>query len=609
MRPSRLHRLQCFPVPRNPLSTLAVSAPPSSSSRQLIPPSPPRHSGETPKHQSHGQQLALTQPTPGLQPPLLACSPGIPLAPPHATPSLPSASSIAAYAVAAATAPRSSKRQRLKYHLDVGAYGIPKHRHPSRSSSSLPHTSLSVQVGEDAYFLRDNAMGIADGVGGWSRSARSGPCPIPSPSPSALFSRRLMHFCSSEIDALMSAPVDDTSGHDHNVSELEESLHTSLEELSDGIDVLRILEHAYDSTVKAHLAPPNPLTTGSSTALLAILDHSLPTHTPQFPEPPHKNYAAGSINLPLPEPPSDPDSKSSASHSPTLSPSDLSSSDSPAHAAYHNSTPDNAVLHIAHLGDCMGMLIRGDSIVWRSDEMWWGYNHPLQLGPPSLSSLSNPPIHKLPVQPHTFTLPILADDILILASDGLSDNLWDEDVLDEVLKFKRREGWGLGPSSSSSPSTSTSSPSFKSTPTLLRRKAFSGMLSEALCSRAKHISERRTPLASTSDSCSTPSRTRARSVSSLSTSKIKFQPSISVVSEDCSSPISLVTSNSLEDRAHLISKSSHGQVEQHTAINSDETPFSQRARVEGRTFKGGKCDGPFSSLSCKTNNFLTCFSF
>ena len=97
----------------------------------------------------------------------------------------------------------------------------------------------------------------------------------------------------------------------------------------------------------------------------------------------------------------------------------------------------------------MGMLVRGDQIAWRSDEMWWGvsippyfvlptfnnstqYNQPLQLGPPSplLPSTS------LPVQPHTFTLPVRADDILILASDGLSDNLWDEDFLDEVLKFR-----------------------------------------------------------------------------------------------------------------------------------------------------------------------------
>jgi hypothetical protein len=29
---------------------------------------------------------------------------------------------------------------------------------------------LAIQVGEDAYFVRDNAMGVADGVGGWCRT-------------------------------------------------------------------------------------------------------------------------------------------------------------------------------------------------------------------------------------------------------------------------------------------------------------------------------------------------------------------------------------------------------------------------------------------------------
>ncbi len=85
-----------------------------------------------------------------------------------------------------------SKRQRTRYHLDVGAYGIPKHSRGSRVAgrdggvgSSFPSScrtsgnrseSNAVQVGEDAYFIRGNAMGVADGVGGWSKSRRSGEC-------------------------------------------------------------------------------------------------------------------------------------------------------------------------------------------------------------------------------------------------------------------------------------------------------------------------------------------------------------------------------------------------------------------------------------------------
>jgi hypothetical protein len=77
--------------------------------------------------------------------------------------------------------PSTSKH---RFHLDVGAYGIPK-RHPSsikpgrdfsdtdfwcHGSKLTDGLDLAVQVGEDAYFVRDNAMGVADGVGGWSRT-------------------------------------------------------------------------------------------------------------------------------------------------------------------------------------------------------------------------------------------------------------------------------------------------------------------------------------------------------------------------------------------------------------------------------------------------------
>src|ERR1700761_5328228 len=70
---------------------------------------------------------------------------------------------------------------KLPFHFDVGAYGIPKFR-PSNVicgrdgvggaelwSHMTEGLDLAVQMGEDAYFVRDNAMGVADGVGGWSR--------------------------------------------------------------------------------------------------------------------------------------------------------------------------------------------------------------------------------------------------------------------------------------------------------------------------------------------------------------------------------------------------------------------------------------------------------
>ena len=551
-------------VRSNSLTTLAVATP--STSRPVIP-APPR---------IPSKQLAL--PSPGIHPPLFPSTPPLSQNPvPVQVISQPENHS-----------PRAHKRPRLKYQLDVGAYGIPKHR--SRSHANHPHTALSVQVGEDAYFIRDNALGIADGVGGWAKHSSH-----IYPTPSALFARRLMHFCSEEMADPPSLPTAQFSfqhhlkppspfyQHQESVSDLQDSLSSSLEELSEGINVLQILERAYDSTVKAHLAPPTPLHTGSSTALLAVLDHPPPPNNniplPQSPEPPFRNYAAGS--------------------QPELQ------------LAGQDKKPYDAVIRIAHLGDCMGMLIRGDQIAWRSDEMWWGvsipfyfilptfknstqYNQPLQLGPPSPLF----PSTSLPVQPHTFTLPVHADDILILASDGLSDNLWDEDVLDEVLKFRD---------------------DFKETDStvdqshILRRKALAGMLSEALCSRAKRVSEMRT-------SSSKPTKQIMGSGSSL-----LIFPQLSIIPEEMNNPttVSLLSSQSsspapsssssspptpTRSRSRSRSKSGNSprtqtrhlqgtELDPETSIEANEIPFAFRAKQAGRVFRGGKQDGQFNSFS------------
>lgn len=89
-----------------------------------------------------------------------------------------------------ATSKGAKRTGRHRYHFDVGAYGIPKITRGSvvsgrdgrgtaahwNSSSPGSRTTdgldLAVQVGEDAYFVRENAMGVADGVGGWSRSSK-----------------------------------------------------------------------------------------------------------------------------------------------------------------------------------------------------------------------------------------------------------------------------------------------------------------------------------------------------------------------------------------------------------------------------------------------------
>ncbi len=141
-----------------------------------------------------------------------------------------------------------------------------------------------------------------------------------------------------------------------------------------------------------------------------------------------------------------------------------------------------------------------------------------------------------------FTIPVQADDILVLASDGLSDNLWDEDILDEVVRFRRSF---LPPSTSSSGSSASATPSLGAREGILGRRTLAGMLSEALCSRARAVSERR---GSGSSSRGLPSRKGSPTLT-------KAVPSKGVENEE------------------------------------DEVPFARRAREQGKSFRGGKLDG------------------
>ncbi|KAJ8480897.1 hypothetical protein ONZ51_g6360 [Trametes cubensis] len=429
----------------------------------------------------------------------------------------------------------AKKRQRTRYQLDVGAYGIPKRSRghyvagrdghgrfaPGDVRSEPLHEELgrAVQVGEDAYFVRENAMGVADGVGGWSRLRRT--ANSSDPSPSALFARRLMHFCSEEVDAASEQLESSFNGLDlysESEDDIFAELEDSLEELEEGLDVLMILEKAYEKTLRSHVrradqsspssrsrspspqesiaassptlssaastlqpcdtqpttsttttaeASPEvvPLFEGSSTALVAILEHPSPRSVKSF----------GDAAL------FDPKPVSAKRHS-------HQHRQDEARAGASADAAGGAVIRIAHLGDCMGMLIRGEEIVWRTEEMWWNFNTPVQLGPASSTK---------PHDARVFTVPVQEDDILILASDGLSDNLWDAEILDEVVRF-RRSFMSPGPPAESadvgaqSPGQTSSGHALASASAqAFRRSTLAGMLSEALCSRAKRVSETR----------------------------------------------------------------------------------------------------------------------
>jgi hypothetical protein len=155
------------------------------------------------------------------------------------------------------------------------------------------------------------------------------------------------------------------------------------------------------------------------------------------------------------------------------------------------------------------------------------FNTPVQLGP---LSPSTPLTHA-----RTFTIPIQQDDILILASDGLSDNLWDEEVLDEVVRFRRSFlPSSPAPSKAAAPEGDNGAKPSSTGAGLLGRRTLAGMLSEALCSRARRVSERR------------PQRT---------------------------------------------SSAANGPGTELLGVDEFEVPFARRAREQGKIFRGGKVDG------------------
>lgn len=149
-----------------------------------------------------------------------------------------------------------------------------------------------------------------------------------------------------------------------------------------------------------------------------------------------------------------------------------------------------------------------------------------------------------------FTLPVQEDDILVLASDGLSDNLWDEEILDEVVRFRKSF---MGPSSPSSSASSTAGER------ILGRRTLAGMLSEALCSRARSVSERQ------------------------GKRRHQHRPNRKVSPSSPPPP----SPSSLFGGVKLSSSAPETILE---CGEDDEVPFARRAREEGRSFSGGKMD-------------------
>lgn len=248
----------------------------------------------------------------------------------------------------------------------------------------------SEQIGEDAYFLKDDALGIADGVGGWASSPHGDP---------ALFSRLLMHFCYAEFvkyDELFREGQ--ARGVDDPLAEWA------------SCDPVEILQTAWERCVRASKREG---IMGSSTALLALLRGD--------------------------------------------------------------------ELRIANMGDCALMLIRDGDLVFRSTEQQHSFNYPVQLGMmdatvesvtlasalcmhrdgmipdgatdgelPDVQGRLSDYIHSYDEHPDSYdnprhdagswTIKVQCGDLVVMGSDGLFDNLYDEDIMNTVRDVREDMG-------------------------------------------------------------------------------------------------------------------------------------------------------------------------
>jgi protein phosphatase PTC7 len=222
-------------------------------------------------------------------------------------------------------------------------------------------------------FAQD-ALGAADGVGGWSHTSHA------SSANSALFSRRLMHNCSAEI-ALLHRQATSSSSHASSSSSVNG--RTAL--LSSDLNPIDVLQRAYEKTMQSHTKEG---LLGSSTALLAILTSA----------PPSSSSSSSSS--------SNPSTEEGTPSQPTL------------------------LLKIAHLGDSSLLLLSpspstaSPSITFSTTPLLHAFNYPYQLGPRSKSSPIN--------DAKGYEVEVKEGDLVVVSSDGMGDNLWEEEVLEEV---------------------------------------------------------------------------------------------------------------------------------------------------------------------------------
>lgn len=243
-------------------------------------------------------------------------------------------------------------------------------------------------------------------------------------------------------------------------------------------------------------------------------------------------------------------------------------------------------LRIANLGDCGVSVIRRNEFVFRTEEQQHSFNYPFQLGTGSSDS---------PSDAQMFTVKIMDGDIVVMGSDGIFDNLFDEDILEEVVRCVT----GEDPNQNQNP-YGTGNPA----PATRAGRGVSGLWSELTSSAAKLAGI--TPAAATTNGLDTikaalhnddtddpdsPCELSPMAAAAIAAAhSTALPPSAALYSTSATAsqrrryerrvPDPSIISDALAKRAKCVSEDTrhHG------------SPFQSRAMQEGLYYQGGKRD-------------------
>eukprot|EP00127_Corallochytrium_limacisporum_P000207 Clim_evm24s7 gene=Clim_evmTU24s7 len=91
----------------------------------------------------------------------------------------------------------------------------------------------------------------------------------------------------------------------------------------------------------------------------------------------------------------------------------------------------NGVLKCANLGDSGILVLRGDDVVMRTSEQQHIFNVPYQLAVMP-ESMSPGAIINYPDEADLYEFDLVNDDVVVLATDGIFDNMYDDDVVEAL---------------------------------------------------------------------------------------------------------------------------------------------------------------------------------